>query len=185
MLEPNQLTARQVAEIIHEQFPGLPVSSVGYLGEGCDSVAFEVNSEFVFRFPKQDEVEQQLLLELRILPLLTEHSPIPLPAFCFHGRPSVGFPRHFGGYPKLPGFPAIQLRPETTPFGKWAPILARFLSWLHGFPVRTAEEKGVPRQEVMALTEEVRADALRDFERLAQVAPDGPLEEWLVYLKRG
>src|SRR5262249_21504215 len=91
MLERNQLTARQVAEIIHEQFPGLPISSISYLGEGCDSVAFEVNSEFVFRFPKQDDVEQQLLLELRILPLLTEHSPIPLPGFCFHGRPSVGF----------------------------------------------------------------------------------------------
>jgi len=185
MLERNQLTARQVAEIIHEQFPGLPISSVSYLGEGCDSVAFEVNSEFVFRFPKQDDVEQQLLLELRILPLLSEHAPIPLPAFCFHGRPSVGFPRHFGGYPKLPGFPAIQLRPETTPFGNWAPILARFLSWLHGFPVRTAEQMGVPRQEVMSLIEEVRTDAIEDFERLAKVAPDAPLEEWLVYLKGG
>src|SRR5215472_15969254 len=185
MLEPNQLTARQVAEIIHEQFPGLPVSSVSYLGEGCDSVAFEVNSQLVFRFPKQDDVEQQLLLELRLLPLTTEYSPIPLPAFCFHGCPSVGFPRYFGGYPKLPGFPAIQLRPETTPFSNWAPILAGFLSWLHGFPVRTAEQMGVPRREVMSLIEEVRGDAIEDFGRLAKVAPDAPLEEWFVYLKGG
>jgi hypothetical protein len=26
---------------------------------------------------------------------------------CFLGQPSVAFPRHFGGYPKLPGVPGL------------------------------------------------------------------------------
>src|SRR5690242_9804379 len=101
MLERNQLSTAQVAEIIRRQFPDVSIASVSYLGEGCDSSTFDVNSQWVFRFPKRGDVEQQLLLEFRVLPLLASHSPIPLPAFCFHGHPSAVFPRHFGGYPRM------------------------------------------------------------------------------------
>jgi aminoglycoside phosphotransferase (APT) family kinase protein len=185
MLEGNPLSTTQVAEIIRRQFPDVSITSVSYLGEGCDSSAFDVNAQWVFRFPKRGDVEEQLLLEFRVLPLLASHSPIPLPAFCFHGHPSAVFPRHFGGYPKLPGISGIQLDPETTPFAELAPVLAQFLSCLHAFPVQAAAGVGVPHGEVMSFIEEVRADAFDDFELLNKVAPTSPLEEWQAYLKTG
>jgi aminoglycoside 2''-phosphotransferase len=185
LLERNQLDTAQVAEIIQQQFPDVSPATVTYLGEGCDSSAFEVNSQWVFRFPKRADVEQQLLLEFRVLPVLAERSPVPLPEFRFRGQPSATFPRCFGGYAKLPGVPGIEVDPHTVPFGKWAPTLARFLSWLHAFPVRDATRLGVNHERVASLIEEVRADALADFEFLNQVAPDAPLEDWHAYLIGG
>jgi aminoglycoside phosphotransferase (APT) family kinase protein len=185
LLEQNHLEPHQVAELVRQQFPQVAASSVRYLGEGCDSSAFEVDSCWVFRFPKREDVEQQLLLERRVLPVLAERSPIPLPRFCFHGHPNQAFPRHFVGYPKLPGIPGIRLDPETVPFRKWAPLIARFLSWLHSFPVNYATELGVVARAVPPLIEEVRADALDDFDRLNQVAPAAPLAEWRAYLLAG
>jgi hypothetical protein len=73
----------EVAPIIHSQFPEVLPSTVALLGEGCDSWAFEVNRRWVFRFPKRADVNEQLLVESQVLPVLASSSPIPLPAFCF------------------------------------------------------------------------------------------------------
>jgi aminoglycoside phosphotransferase (APT) family kinase protein len=183
--EHNQLDSKQVAQIIRAQFPGVSPDNVSYLGQGCDSLAFDVDNQWVFRFPKRADVEQQLLLEIRVLPVLAKQSPVPLPEYCFRGQPSAAFPRHFGGYAKLPGVRAIGVDPATIPLDRWARPLAQFLSWLHTFPVREAARLGVGHQEVASLIEEVRADALDDFELLNQVAPDAPLEEWCLYLTEG
>ncbi len=185
MLERDQLNTRLVAEIIRAQFPELLPAGVIFLGEGYDSSAFEVNAEWVFRFPKRADVERQLLTETRILPVLSEHAPVPVPAFCFHGQPSADFPRHFAGYRKLRGVPAIQLDPARLPFLKLAPTLARFLSWLHSFPISEAARLGVGDQEIGSLIEEIRMEALTDFESVNKVAPGAPLEEWYAYLKEG
>src|SRR5262245_14623077 len=125
----------QVAAVVRAQFPAIAAASVEHLGEGCDSTAFEVDGRWVFRFPKRADVEQQLLLEMRVLPLLSRHSPLALPEFCFHGRPSAELPRHFVGYPKLAGVPAISIEPTAARFAQWAPSMGRFLSWLHRFPL--------------------------------------------------
>lgn len=181
----DQLNIGLVTEIIRSQFPQLVPARVVYLGEGYDSSAFEVNNEWIFRFPKRAEVERQLLIEIRTLPVLSERAPIPIPAFCFHGQPSSEFPHHFVGYPKLWGVPAIQLDPASVPFLLLAPRLARFLSWLHSFPVSEAARLGVEDQEIGSLIEEIRAEALTDFELVNKVAPEAPLEEWYAYLKAG
>lgn len=185
MLEDIQLNAIQAASIIKLQFPDVSPSSVAYLGEGCDSTAFEVNGHWVFRFPKRADVDQQLAIESRILPVLAEQSPLPIPVFCFHGRPSEAFPYHFVGYRKLPGVPAIHVDTRAMPFENWVPTMGRFLSWLHRFPVSYAAELGVLRQDVAALIEEVRTDALDDFDLLKQVTEEAPLEEWHAYFEKG
>lgn len=184
-VEDTQLDATQVAAILRLQFPDVSPSTVAYLGEGCDSTVFEVNEQWVFRFPKRADVAQQLAIESRILPALAEQSPLPIPVFCFHGQPSEAFPYHFVGYRKLPGVPAIRVDPRVMPCEKWAPAMGRFLSWLHRFPVGEAARLGVPRQDVMALIEEVRTDALDDFELLAQVTEAAPLEKWHAYFEKG
>lgn len=105
--------------------------------------------------------------------------------FCFHGQPSEAFPYHFVGYRKLPGVPAIHVDTRSMPFEKWVPAMGQFLSWLHQFPVRDAAQLGVPRQDFTALIEEVRSDALDDFDLLKQVTEAAPLEKWYAYFEKG
>jgi aminoglycoside phosphotransferase (APT) family kinase protein len=185
LLDGTRLNANQVAAIITLQFPDVANPSVAHLGEGCDSVVFEVNEKWVFRFPKRADVDEQLAIESRILPVLAKQSPLPIPEFCFYGQPCKAFPYHFVGYRKLPGVPAIQVDTTALPFEKWAPTMGRFLSWLHTFSLSDAARLGVPRQDIAALLEEVRADALDDFVLLKQVTGAGPLEEWHAYFEKG
>ena len=174
----HTLTATLAARIIEAQFPQFVPARVTFLGEGYDSTAFDVNGAWVFRFPKRGDVERQLLVEMRILPVLAGRAPLPIPAFSFHGQPSPEFPRHFGGYRRLAGVPGIQMDPARVPFSVLAPMLGRFLSWLHAFPVSEAARLGVERQPIEPLVEEIRAEALSDFELLNTVAPDAPLDTW-------
>jgi aminoglycoside phosphotransferase (APT) family kinase protein len=181
----STLDATLVARIIEAQFPQCAPARVTYLGEGYDSTAFDVNGVWVFRFPKRAEVEQQLVIEMRMLPVLAGRAPLPIPAFSLRGEPSPGFPRHFGGYRRLAGVPGIEMDPARVPFSVLAPMLGRFLTWLHAFPVGEAARLGVERQPIEPLVEEIRAEALEDFERLSSVAPDAPLDTWFTYLKSG
>jgi aminoglycoside phosphotransferase (APT) family kinase protein len=176
------LNPAHVAKILDEAFPQLAPVAVRRLGEGCDSVAFEVNGQWVFRFPKRDDVAEQLLIEHRVLSVLAGRVTLPIPAFAFVGQPSAEFQQHFVGYPMLPGIPAIRLDMRKTPFDAWAPVLGRFLSSLHAFPVNDAVALGVKEQSLASLIEEVRADALGDLERARDVAPDAPIEAWRDYL---
>jgi aminoglycoside phosphotransferase (APT) family kinase protein len=185
MPDDAQLDAVQVASIVEEQFPELSPPDVVYLGAGCDSSAFEVNRRWVFRFPKRADIEQQLAIESRVLLVLAEQSPLPLPVFSFHGRPSAAYPYHFVGYRKLAGVPAILIDGQTMPVTNWAPTMGRFLSWLHQFPVSEAEALGVEPQDVGALIEEARSDALDDFDLLYEVMDAAPFQEWRAFFAAG
>ena len=57
------MNVTEVASIIHSQFPEISLSNVTLLGEGCDSRAFEVNQQWVFKFPKRADVDKQLVIE--------------------------------------------------------------------------------------------------------------------------
>ncbi len=69
------MTPSHVTKIIEQTFPQLAPAYVRALGEGCDSVAFEVNGQWVFRFPKRADVEEQLFVEHRLLPALATLTP--------------------------------------------------------------------------------------------------------------
>ena len=174
---PDRLRPADVADIICAQFPNLRAEVVTYLGEGDDSTAFDVDGRWVFRFPKRAEVESQLLLEMRLLPVLAASSPLPLPAFSFHGQPAPGFPRHFGGYAKLPGVAANTVDPAAVRFAAWAPVIGTFLSWVHAYPVDDAKAFGVPSQDA-EIFDEMRSDALDAFDNVSRVAPSAPHDIW-------
>ena len=171
--------------MIAEQFPDLAPVHVTYLGEGCDSDAYDVNGSWVFRFPKRADVEQQLLIEMRVLPVLGRHVPLPIPSPRLLGQPAREFPRHFAGYPKLPGLPGIHFEPSRFPFATAAEILGRFLSALHAFPIEEAERLGIQDQRTDPVIDECRTEALEDFPLVGDVAPDAPLDQWHAYLSDG
>jgi aminoglycoside phosphotransferase (APT) family kinase protein len=185
MIESATPDAARIARIIHAQFPALDPVRVRFLGEGCDSSAFEVNDVLVFRFPKRADVEKQLLTEARFLEALAaSRPPIPIPDFQFHGMPTAEFPRHFGGYPKLPGRSAIDADPRVSDPAYLAPSLGRFLSWLHAFPADEAIRLGVPDQRDDSVLREVSAEALEALDVVKQVSPDAPLNSWRRFLER-
>lgn len=173
------------AAAIESQFPELAPVRSRYLGEGCDSVAFEVNGSWVFRFPKSDDVERQIEIEGRILPALGAYLPARVPQFAFRGAPSAHYPRAFCGYAKLPGDPAILLASDEVALDALVVPIARFLSALHAFPIADAERAGVPRQPLDEMVQEVRQDALADLPRVQAVAPEAPLAGWQRFIGAG
>jgi aminoglycoside phosphotransferase (APT) family kinase protein len=143
-------------------------------------VAFDVDGRWVFRFPRRADVAEGLVVEGRLLDLLAGGSPLPLPAFTFHGAASDAFPFAFCGYARLPGVPGIQFDAPAMPADAWT-TMGRFLSWLHRVPVEDAERAGVPPHDTGALLDEVRTDALDGFHLVARVAPGAPLDRWRAF----
>jgi aminoglycoside phosphotransferase (APT) family kinase protein len=176
------LDPARVRAIIRSQFPDVGAQDVRWLGEGYDSTAFEVDRRWVFRFPKRRDVEQQLLVESRILPVLAETSPLPLPVFRYHGSPGELFPRHYVGYPRIGGELAIRIAPEATPFRAFVDPIARFLSWLHAYPVDDAAAHGVPDVPPAGLLDEAAEDAVEDLSHVERVSPEGETAPWRRFL---
>jgi aminoglycoside phosphotransferase (APT) family kinase protein len=177
-VEMSGIDAEQARNVIHAQFPSVRPGRVQWLGEGYDSTAFDVDNVWVFRFPKRHDVERQLLIEMRVLPLLASDSPLPVPLYRFNGTPSRLFPRHFGGYRKLAGVPAIGLDPADPARDRLAPKLASFLSHLHAFPLGHVADQGIPRRGRDSAIEEARTEALEDIGTVARVAPDLVADAW-------
>ena len=182
----TSLDARLVGELLAEQFPQLARCEVARLGEGCDSIAFDVDGRWVFRFPKRPDVEQQLFVEERLLPVLAPHLPLRVPEYQFRGRPSARFPMHFGGYVRLSGEPAIHLEDAARiQSPALAEQLGAFLSGLHAFPIDQAAALGVPRECGASALSYVQTEALESFDNVRSVAPDAPLRQWENYLASG
>lgn len=68
------------------------------------------------------------------------------------------------------------------PFDRLAPVLAAFLSWLHGFSPDRAARLGVPRLHAASPLEDARADAMAELERVRRVAPELVAHAWIQYL---
>lgn len=179
-IDPNAAAAE-----IDVQFPELAPSRVHRLGEGCDSVAFEVNATWVFRFPKNADVARRLEVEWATLPMLVGRLPVAIPEFRYRGTPTRTYPYPFAGYAKLPGHSTLGLSSDVTPIPKVGAALGSFLSALHAFPVTDPERTGVPRERLADVVREVKDDALDDLPRVQTVAPDAPLDEWRRFLSAG
>lgn len=130
--------------LLSEQFPELALATLKPLGVGWDNVAFLVDGELVFRFPRRTVAVRLLERETWVLPLLASHLSLPVPVPRFVGVPTEYYPYPFAGYPILPG--------ETTDRMTWtdeersanAPVLAKFLAALHKIPVDDATRLRAP-----------------------------------------
>jgi len=151
-------TCRQVIEAC---FPALQVFSIAYLAEGWDSTVWEVNSRYVFRFPKRTEIAPGLLKEIRLLPVLTPHVPLRVPHFEYVWEGGPQYSGVFVGYRKIAGQPltndqVVSAGPEL------AQELGAFLTALHHVPLSEAAALGLSgstgqwRQERRAFYVQVR-----------------------------
>ena len=124
---------------IQQRLPDLQIHTIQYLGGGSHSV-FDVNSEWIFRFPKAAEVaanypREECLLR-RLVPYLQPHripNPRYLPVSC-----NI-FPLPISMHRKLPGIQASPTDPKQK--HRFALLLGDFLAKLHTIPPGTLFEK--------------------------------------------
>ena len=154
----HDLDAEQVREGLLEGFPELAPIEVSSLGEGWDFRAFEVNGEFIFRFPKRAEVDAEL--ELRLLPTLQDRVPLEIPDYCFTGHRTKAFPHGFAGYRRLNGVVATDVPEAKLDVDAVARVCGEFLTALHTTPQAMAVQVGVKGEiSIHALEHQLRRAA--------------------------
>jgi aminoglycoside phosphotransferase (APT) family kinase protein len=87
---------------IETNFPQFKVWQLSKLGEGWDYQAYQVNNDYVFRFPKSKEVSQNLAKEICILPKIQSKVNLKIPDFELIGIDS-NTNSLFVGYKQIKG----------------------------------------------------------------------------------
>lgn len=103
--------------LIRARFEELAADAVELVSEGWDYVAFRVDGEWAFRFPRREAVVPGTEREIALLPALAERLPVGLPAPVFVGRPASDFPWPFYGARYLEGVEATGRPVEPTALG--------------------------------------------------------------------
>jgi aminoglycoside phosphotransferase (APT) family kinase protein len=163
------LSPAAAADLIERQFPALAPAALTPLGVGWDNVAFLVRGRYVFRFPRRRIAAGLIERELRVLPLLAPHLPLPVPTPTFAGRPEGAYPYPFAGYPLIPGATACRKDWTDAQRARSAGPLAGFLAELHRIPVDDATRAWGPRDEIERTNLPKRALVMQ--ERLRAIAP--------------
>ncbi|WP_158175525.1 phosphotransferase [Heyndrickxia camelliae] len=148
--DPQEVVTESLANrLIEEQFPQLKPVKADVIGEGFDNTVFQVNNEYIFRFPRRQVAAQLLETENTILPKLADKLPIPIPKPTFIGVAGERYPWPFTGYPIVKGTtPGLLPAPKRM---QSVEELAQFLKTLHRFPVRDALQLKVPYDELKRL----------------------------------
>lgn len=127
--------------------PDLGIERVRKLGEGMDTVAYEVNDQYVFRFAKHAKSSgwgEGLELEMKLLPELARQVDVQIPEILFSGRQSNGLP--YVGYEKIAGEKlSSEMMGKLSKTGKDTVYtgVARFINQMQDFPVKKARSLGV------------------------------------------
>jgi aminoglycoside phosphotransferase (APT) family kinase protein len=114
------------------------------MGEGWDNIAYLVNGEWVFRFPRRTIAVPLLETEARVLPLLAPRLPFPIPVPVWFGQPDASYTWPFLGYRRLDGRVASDVDLSDEARAALALPLARFLRALHDVPLAEAQAWGTP-----------------------------------------
>lgn len=73
----------QAQKLINQYFPDFLITEISYLGEGRYNCAYEVNNEYVFRFPKNLQAEKDCQKEIYLLENLKKCVNLSIPDFNF------------------------------------------------------------------------------------------------------
>ncbi len=115
---------------------GLDVRTIELLGEGYDNVAYLVNNEWVFRFPRRELGIMCMENEIAILPYIAEQVSFQLTNPKFIGTPSDAYPYPFAGYHIVPGKTLCEAAQPLIDDLKFARTLGLWLKELHSVPIK-------------------------------------------------
>lgn len=85
-------------KIIEKDYPDFKIKSIKLLKAGWCNFAVEINKNYIFRFPKKDDVD--LEKETKILKILKNKITLKIPEYDFFGKTT-----HYIGYKKIIGDP--------------------------------------------------------------------------------
>jgi aminoglycoside phosphotransferase (APT) family kinase protein len=175
--------------LISRQFPELAPISIEQLGFGWDNIAYLVNGEFVFRFPRRSIAAPLISTEARVLPLIARKLPVQIPIPQFIGEPNADYPWNFVGYRRIGGTVASRLRLTREVRALLAKPLATCLKSLHAIDPGTARANGLG-PDVMGRFDApkrypIAKKRILDLEAAGAI-PDGtPLLDYMVHNEPG
>lgn len=133
---------RVVRELINNDFPEINIGHIRKIGEGMGNVAFEVNEDLIFRFPKDIENYEKLKKEIPILKIISQHASLSTPKLEF-----IGLNSRYIGYRKIDGEPLLFKRKT---FGGWKDFyikIGEFLSSIHSIQVQDFNGLDIDREQ--------------------------------------
>src|SRR5215471_8826475 len=126
-----EVSSEQAGDLIAVQFPQLAPVRCESLGVGWDNIAFVVNGEFVFRFPRRTLGAKLMEAELALMPAIAPLLPLAVSASSFIGKPTEQFAWPFGGYRMIRGVTACRANLSILQRMKLVKPLVAFLKSLH------------------------------------------------------
>lgn len=135
--------------------PDLASAPCRLIDSGWDSVAVDVDDRFIFKFPRDAEAEEQLLVEARLLDLVRRHVVMPVPTLEIFEAP-----RLFSRHAKLRGdhlLPEHYAALSEAQRDRLAREMARFYAQLHAIPIRDAAHAGAEAGDEWPDPAEIRA----------------------------
>jgi len=153
----KEVSEENARESIGAVSPQIHIKTIERVGGGIGSVAFMVNDEYIFRFPRHERADESLGVEMRLLPVLEKHMTLPIPHFEIMGK-QAGSDLRFVGYKAIRG---VQMERETLfdrtehgqvlgPNRHLTEQIATFFREIHSFNVQTARDLGVPERSLKA-----------------------------------
>ena len=161
------LSKQSAAALVASQFPKVVRYSFRLLSSGWDNDAYLADDKIVFRFPRRMVAANLIEREIRILPLLEPHLPLPISLSKYVGRATQDYPFTWAGYDFMRGVTACRLRWTDEERTANAEILGAFLKALHSIPVDDDAKSWAPGDELARTDIEERFPKLR--ERLANL----------------
>ena len=186
MIDPGDLPLSDelARRVIASNFPNLGIAQITGRYEGMDHHAVEVDSAWIFRFPKRAESAPMLLRELKLLPILDPLLSVEIPQYTQVGSLSVEYPFTFAGYRKLLGVPAMELPQRSVDLDDLATVLRRVLDTLQAIPWDVVEALGVVHLEELEDIATLRASTLEELEQADGVLTTEVVDRCRTFLDR-
>jgi aminoglycoside 2''-phosphotransferase len=125
-------------DLIKKVFP-ITIAKVDVHDIGDDFLVIEINSSWMFRFPRNDSSKKAMEKEIRFLSRLKNMSQLAIPDYQYIGG-------NFGGYPKIQGAPlsfefyqGLSIENQK----KIAQHIGYILSAIHCFPLKDVAGIGI------------------------------------------
>jgi aminoglycoside phosphotransferase (APT) family kinase protein len=150
------------AALIVERFPEFAPATIELLGEGWDNVAYQVNSDFIFRFPRRAIAVELIELEYRALSHIATEVSLPIPVPLFFGQPTEDYPWPFSGYRKLVGSTGCSVDLNESERIALAKPLAQFLASLHSVSEVVTSKLNLPGDKIGRLDLAKRTPVLKE-----------------------
>ena len=162
MLQPDWKT-------IASELSDIAIRSATPIGEGWTAVAYRVNDELVFKFPKRDKTWEELDREIAFLEYARPRLPLTVAEHLRRVRESAGAPYGYVVYRLLPGDAVEPRGLSALARGKLAKVLGGFLRALHDMNPTPALSVMLPREDEYQIVQQYQREAERHIApRLSQ-----------------